>query len=226
MKLSAETLAILKNFATINQGIYFRKGNVLSTTSQSKNILVDARIIEEIPQDFGIYDLNNFLSVMSLFRDGVEFEFDDIYVVMKSSDNRTKIKYRITDPTMIVYPGDKRPKLPSIDVQFDLTLNDFNWITKAANVLSVPNISVTSDGEKVELCAFDVEDSSTHTNSIQLPIEGTGREYNLIFKNDNLKLFPGDYTVQITSKGFAKFVGKGRDIVYYISIETQSTFGE
>lgn len=225
MKLSAETLAILKNFATINQGIFFKKGNVLSTISQSKNIVVDARISEQIPQDFGIYDLNNFLSVMSLFKDGVDFDFDDKHVIMKTSDGRSKIKYRITDPSMIVIPPDKRFKLPSVDVKFDLTLNDFNWITKAANVLSAPNISVISDGDIVELCAFDVDDNSTHTNFIKLPIEGTGQSYNLIFKTDNLKLFPGDYEVQITSKGFAKFIGKTRDIVYYISIETQSTFG-
>lgn len=69
MKISQETTAILKNFAHINQGIFFRKGNTVSTMSPGKNILSVATISDTVPQDFGIYDLNNFLSVASLFKE-------------------------------------------------------------------------------------------------------------------------------------------------------------
>ena len=102
MKISPETTAILKNFAHINQGIFFKQGNVISTMSPQKNILADATISETIPQDFGIYDLNNFLSVTSLFKEGSELEFDQSHVVIKGLGDRSKIKYRITDPSMIV----------------------------------------------------------------------------------------------------------------------------
>lgn len=68
MKLSSETLAILKNFATINPGIVFKEGNTLSTMSQQKNILADAIVNETFNYTFGIYDLNNFLSVISYSR--------------------------------------------------------------------------------------------------------------------------------------------------------------
>jgi hypothetical protein len=63
MKLSNETVAILKNFGAINQGILFKPGKTLKTVSSHKNILAEVSIKEDIPAEFGIYDLNNFLSL-------------------------------------------------------------------------------------------------------------------------------------------------------------------
>ena len=76
MKLSTETLSILKNFGAINQGILFKAGKTLKTVSSHKNILAQVNITEEVPADFGVYDLNNFLSVISLGTDPT-FEFED-----------------------------------------------------------------------------------------------------------------------------------------------------
>ena len=61
MKLSDKTLSLLKNFSTINQSILFKQGTKLSTISVMKNILAEATIEEELPKDFGIYDLDNSL---------------------------------------------------------------------------------------------------------------------------------------------------------------------
>lgn len=224
MKLSSETLAILKNFATINSGILFKKGNIISTVSPQKNILVDAKIMETIPQEFGIYDLNNFLSTLSLFREGAEIQFEPKHAVIVGMNDRSKIRYRFTDPSMIVVAPDKRPNLPSVDVNFSLSETDFNWITKTANVLGVPNISVKSDGEKVFLTAFDVNDDSAHTNSLELEGVSVNGKYNLIFKSDNLKIIPGNYDVEICSKGIAKFSDPVKEITYYITLETSSTY--
>ena len=49
MKLSNETVAILKNYASINQNIQFKQGNTLSTISPQKNILSKTEIGEDIP---------------------------------------------------------------------------------------------------------------------------------------------------------------------------------
>lgn len=224
MKLSNETLAILKNFASINSGIMFKKGDVLSTVSPQMNILVDAKIQETITQDFGIYDLNNFLSVMSLFKDGADLEFEAKNVVITGMGGRSKTKYRFTEPSMIVVAPDKRPVLSTIDFEFTLTEDDFNWITRTANVLNVPNISVKSDGNKVYLSAFDSNDDSAHTNSVQLDGVSVDKSFNLIFKVENLKMISGTYNVQICSKGIAKFVDPVKDITYYITLETSSTY--
>ena len=69
MKLSNDTLNVLKNFASINQSIMFKKGKTLKTVSGGKNVLAEATITEEIPADFGVYNLNEFLSVLSLHKE-------------------------------------------------------------------------------------------------------------------------------------------------------------
>lgn len=225
MKLSSETLSILKNFSTINSGIYFKQGSVISTVSPQKNILADATINETIPQSFGIYDLNGFLSVISLFKDGAELEFDDKHVHIKGYNGRSKIKYRFTDVSNIVAAPDKRPNLPSIDVQFNLTETDFDWIIRSANVISSPNIAIQSDGTEVSIVSFDVSDDSAHSMSTSLSdTTGNGSIYKLIFKTENLKMLPGDYSVEISSKGIAKFIGKTNNLVYFVTLETSSVY--
>ena len=69
MKLSDSTLAVLKNFAGINNSILVKKGNQLRTISVAKNILAEAEIPEDFPRDVAIYDLNQFLNGLSLHQD-------------------------------------------------------------------------------------------------------------------------------------------------------------
>ena len=56
MRLSEQTVSLLKNFASINQNLQFKEGNKLSTISAQKNILVNG--IKENAKngrDFEIY---------------------------------------------------------------------------------------------------------------------------------------------------------------------------
>lgn len=225
MKISQETLSVLKNFTTINSGIYFKEGNVLSTVSPQKNILANATISENIPCNFGIYDLNNFLSVISLFKDSAELEFDEKHVIIKGMGGRSKMKYRFTDPSMIVVAPDKTPNLPSVDVTFTLTDEDFDWIIRTANVLGSPNIAVESDGNDVKLVTFDANDDSSHTNSTVLSgVDSGGKNFRLVFKTENLKMLSGNYVVEISSKGIAKFEDSVKGLVYYVTLETNSVY--
>lgn len=226
MKISNETISILKNFATINPGIVFRPGNLISTISVRNNIFAEARISEIWPQEFGIYDLNNFLSVLSLFKDGAELEFDSKHVIVCGLSGRSKIHYRVTDPTMLVAAPHKSPAELPVDVRFKLSLNDLSWIIKTSNVLNVPNVSVKNDGTKTCLFAFDANNDSAHTNTLELTnVECPDNiEYNLIFRTENLKLIPGDYNVEITAKKRAKFSDPEKGITYYIALETTSTY--
>ena len=67
MNLSNETISVLKNFATINQNLVIKSGSSISTMSAMKNIVASAKVKETWPTDFAIYDLNEFLSALSLF---------------------------------------------------------------------------------------------------------------------------------------------------------------
>jgi len=226
MKISQETIAILKNFASINQGVYFKEGNTISTMSPQKNILVDAKISETIPQNFGIYDLNNFLSVFSLFKEDSELEFDQSHVIIKGFSGRSKIKYRITDPSMIVVAPDKRPNLPSVDVKFTFTKEEFDWVIKTARVLGAPHLAVESDGTTVSLVTFDESNDASHTNSLEMAdVDPQGNSFKLVFKTENLKVIPDTYVVEISSKGISTWTSTTNELKYWITIETSSRFG-
>lgn len=225
MKLSPETTLILKNFAHINQGIFFKKGNVISTMSPQKNILADATISEKIPQNFGIFDLNNFLSVNSLFKEGSELEFDEHHVIIKGMNGRSKIKYRITDPSMIVTVPEKRPNLPTVDVKFTFSREDFEWVIKTATVLGAPHLAVESDGNTVKLVTFDEADDSSHTNSLEMSdVDPEGKVFKLVYKTENLKVIPDTYSVEICAKGISTWTSTTSEIKYWVTLETSSKF--
>ena len=130
MKLSVQTLALLKNFSGINQSILFKKGRSLRTISVMKNILAEVTINEEIPQDFGIYDLNQFPNGLSLHQ-SPDLDFtNDGYVIIK--EGRSRSKYFFADPNVIVTPPDKDISLPSEDVCFELNTQQLDKLLKAA----------------------------------------------------------------------------------------------
>ena len=107
MKLSIDTLSVLKNFASINQGIMFKKGKTLRTVSPQKNVMAEATVSDEFPTDFGVYDLNNFLSVLSLHKEEPTIDFQDNNVLISGLQGRSKIKYRFCAPHLIVVAPEK-----------------------------------------------------------------------------------------------------------------------
>ena len=124
MKLSDSTLSLLKNFSTINQSILFKQGSKLRTISVMKNILAEATISEELPQDFGIYDLGQFLNGMGLHQ-SPELDFqNDNHVVIKEGKMRSK--YFFADPNVIITPPEKPIELPSEDVTFELSTDQLD----------------------------------------------------------------------------------------------------
>jgi len=224
MKLSNETLSVLKNFGAINQGILFKKGKTLKTVSSHKNILAEVTIKEDIPAEFGVYDLNNFLSVVSLHKDDPTFDFDDKHVVICGNKGRSKIKYRFCEPTMIVTPPEKQLTMPTAEISFSLTAEDFDWIMRAASVLSSPQVAIESDGKKVSIVTLDLQNDSAHTDSLELA-DGNGAKYRMVFKTENLsKILAGAYDVSISSKGISHFQHKNVPLQYWITTEQGSKF--
>ena len=59
MKLSTETLNILKSFSAINNGIEFKQSNKLKTISPSRALLAEVTLKDTFPDSFCVEDLNN-----------------------------------------------------------------------------------------------------------------------------------------------------------------------
>ena len=217
MRLSEQTVSLLKNFAGINQNIQFKAGNKLQTISAQKNILVDAEVPELFPSDFAIYDLNKMLGVMSLFQDP-ELEIGD-----KTMKVGGKVNYMFADPSMIVTQPEKELTFPEAEVKFAMSNVDFSQTTKAAAMLGLPHVCVVGDGSKITLGATDVNNSSS--DDFVTEVGTTDKNFCMVFKIENLKLFAGDYDVEITSKGISKFSHTSINLQYFIATESDSTFG-
>jgi len=223
MKLSKDTLSILKNFANINDGIVFRQGNVLRTCDAQKQVLAETTIGESIPNDFGIFDLNRFLSALDLEGENSTLEFDESTksVVVSAASGRSKTVYRICDASNIKNAPEKGVNMPSPDVSFQLSQEDLEHIVKASGRLATPHVAVKSDGSKIFLHALDNKNTSAHTNQLEVG-SGNGKRYTMLFKTENLKMIPGTYDVSISFKGIASFKNTAKQIQYWIATEIGS----
>ena len=220
MNLSDSTLNLLKNFSTINQSILFKEGNSLRTISVMKNILAEATINEEIPKDFGIYDLNQFLNGLSLHQ-SPDLDFaNNGYVVIK--EGRSRSKYFFADPQVIVTPPDKDITLPSEDVSFELNTQQLDKLLKAASVYQLPDLSAVGENGVVKLVVRDKKNETS--NDYAVVVGETDKEFSFNFKVENIKIIPGSYEVVVSQKLLSRFTSKDYDLKYFIALEPDSTF--
>ena len=221
MKLSKNTLDMLKNFSDINMSIEIKKGNLLRTVSVQKNILAQAELEDEFPQDFAIYELNRFLGAVSLF-DNPEFQFNGKSANIGTSKH--SVDYVYCDPSMIVTPPENNITFPDPEVKFTLTQDALSQVMKASNVLGTPEISVESDSGNINIKALDVNNDSTDTFTVALD-EKSDSKFRFVFKTENMKMLPGNYDVEISSKGISHFTLQGQKLEYWIATEASSSFG-
>ena len=220
MKLSDSTLSLLKNFSTINQSILFKQGNKLRTISVMKNILAEATISEELPKDFGIYDLNQFLNGLSLHNSpDLDFQ-EDNYVVIK--EGRSRSKYFFADPQVIVTPPERPMNLPSEDVTFDLSTEQLDKLLKAAAIYQLPDLAVVGANGVVKIVVRDKKNDTS--NDFAITVGETDKQFSFNFKVENIKILPGNYEVVVSSKLLSRFRSKNQDLTYFIALEPDSTF--
>tara|TARA_A200000159_G_scaffold69591_1_gene64601 strand:+ start:22787 stop:23452 length:666 start_codon:yes stop_codon:yes gene_type:complete len=218
MKLSEKTLSLLKNFGSINQSILFKEGNKLRTISIMKNILAEAEIAEDIPQDFGIYDLNQFLNSLSVSQ-SPELDFsNNQYVMIRGLD--TKAKYFFADPSVIISPPEKEISLPTEDLSFELNTQQLDRLLKAASVLQLPDVSVVGEAGVVRIVVWDKKNDTS--NDFSIIVGKTDSEFSFNFKVENIKIIPGRYEVTISEKLLSKFTSKDHNLCYYIALEPDS----
>ena len=221
MKLSDNTLSVLKNFSSINQSILFKHGSKLRTISVMKNILAEATITEELPKDFGIYDLGQFLNGMGLHQ-SPELDFtNDSYVVIR--EGRMRSKFFFADPNVIVTPPDKSLELPSEDVTFELSTDQLDKLLKAAGIYQLPDLSVVGGEGVVKVLVRDKKNDTS--NDFSIIVGETDSTFSFNFKVENIKILPGTYDVVVSQKLLSRFTSKNHDLTYYIALEPDSTFG-
>ena len=223
MKLSENTIHILKNFASINSNIVVQAGNELKTMAEAKNILANSTVEETFPAEFGIYDLNEFLSVVGMF-DEPELEFDDEMNFVLVKEGRQKVKYFFSDPSILTSPS-KAVKMPPADVSFSLTEANLNQIKRASSALGVSDLVIAPVDGVVTATVTDVKDKTANSLVIDLGVEAGDEDYSLVFNVANFKMIPDSYDVEISSKLISKFSSTS-GLEYFIALEKTSTYGE
>jgi len=221
MKLSDNTLTILKNFAGINNSILVKQGTKLRTISVAKNILAEADITEEFPRDFAIYDLNQFLNGLSLHNDpDLDFK-EESYLSIK--EGKRRVKYFFADPNVIISPPEKEINLPSKDVCFQLDSTSLEKLVKAAAVYQLPDLSAIGEAGVIKLVVRDKKNDTS--NEYAIVVGETDSEFTFNFKVENIKIIPGTYDVVVSQKLLSQFTNPKYNLCYYIALEPDSTFG-
>ena len=224
MKISTKTLDVLKNFSEINQSILIKKGKKLKTVSTLKNILAHAEVEEDFPQDFAIYQLNEFIGVLSTMSNP-DLTFNDKYVML-SQENGACTKYFYADPSVVVSP-EKDITMPSEDINFTLLEKQYNDLLKMSSILQLNDILVKgcSKSNKIFLAVTNKKNDTSNDYSVQVG-EGVDEPFKMYFKTENLKMVAGDYNVHISSKGISHFENMATKLDYWIALEPDSNYGE
>jgi len=220
MKLSDATKEILKNFSEINPNLMITPGNQIKTISTMKNILATAGVEENFPQDIAIYDLSEFLGMLSLFSKPV-FDFDEKLMTINEEGTSTKSKYFFADPSILTTPQ-KDVKMPTTEVEFTLTETDLSKTKKAAAMLQLPDISLKSVDGDIIMSAIDKKNDTANTYGVK--VGTTDKKFDFHFKTEHFKMLPGDYNVHISSKLISNFRHKTKTIQYWIALENTSKY--
>lgn len=217
MKFSDNTLAVLKNFASINSGVVLNAGKTQKTISPERSILVEATLDDDIPVEFGIYDLNQFLGNLTTLKTP-ELTFTGEAVTL--DDGELSFDYHASSPSHIITPPDKELVLKSVDVSFSLPHSILQKLLKVAVMNGLPNLSVVGKTGELRLVIHERANDTTNKGSIKIG-EYAGEDFTATFKIENLKLLPNDYDVKLQKNAFAKFTNSAGNLIYFVALETK-----
>ena len=219
MKLTKETLAILKNFTQINSNFAFKKGNTIQTMSEGRNLIAEAQIPETLSVEFGVFNLSEFLGVVSLY-DDPDLEFSDKLVTI--SENSSKIRYMATDISILRIPK-KGVSFESLGVEeilsFTMSADLYSKIVKTSAILRCPDIWFVADGKKLSVTVNDIK--NTTSNDFSLNISDTTSQFKAHIKIDTFKFINGSYDVSIAQNVIRL---QSPHVTYYVMAELDSEF--
>ena len=224
MKLSKETIEILKNFSDINQSLLFNEGNKIKTMNSLKNILAHANVKEDFPRQFAIYNLTEFLGYLSTMSEP-ELSFEESHIKVTDQDDQDKYVYANTD--YIVSP-EKDIKVTDYSIKVHIKEDVFRMIDKKTTILQLHDLYLKGciKTNSIYLCASNKKNDSSNEISIKIGEGSQNSNFNVVLKKENLKIIPGNYDISISPKGIAHFKNDKLDVEYWIALEPDSEYGE
>lgn len=223
MQLTEKTLSILKNYASIQPNLVVEEGNQIKTMAEARNVMSSAELDQEFPVSFGIYDLSEFLGVLSLV-DSPDVSFSDQYLTVQDSSGTAKVRFWYSSPDMLTHPK-KDLQMPPAEVTFKLSQNTLDRIRRASSTLGHDKMVIEPNDGSILISVTDTTDSTCNSFKIEVPGSYESDEFQFVMGIPNIKVIPGDYDVSVSSKLISKFEGTSGDIRYFIALEKSSTYG-
>ena len=221
MKISDNTISILRNFSDINANILFKPGKSLNTMSTMKNIMAKADVEEEFETEFGVYDLPEFLRALDSFQQPVLKFNGSANLKIQDEKSTLSARYAFADKTTLVTPS-KEIKMPDKTVAFTLNNSDYESVKKLYTNLSLPDIAFKGEKGKIKLVALDKKNNNSNESSVT--VGETDLEFTAYIKAENMKIIPGDYDVALSKAKIAHFINKKVKVQYWIALEADSVF--
>jgi hypothetical protein len=218
MRISNDTITILKNLATINPAIFLSAGSTIKSRAEAGNIHVEVTLEEEFPIDCPIWDLPSLISMLTLFPEA-EVEFGEHSLSISKDDNEFQFYYADSEIVKEV-----KNKIPKYDALFEcrLTVSDIQTINKTAGILKASSISFICDGTKVYLVVGD-ETVSTK-NSYNKLVGECDTRFAYHIDRQSFKLIDDEYKVSVSkSPKFVHFASESMSLDYAIAVKANST---
>lgn len=218
MQLSQSTIATLKNFATINTTIVIDPGKVISTMTVDRTIIAVAEVDEDFTQQFAVYDLPRFISILSLFQTpNIEFGNNK---QAKIKEGSKVVSYTFAEPSIITKAPKGLKELPEV-ATFELTSEMLSALQKAVAVMGLDRVRIKGNGEKLYIGGFDSQSSTSDT--YQVEVGDTNQEFDAYIKVEYIKVIPGTYNVSVSNR-MIKFTATDRVLNYWVAVEANSKF--
>lgn len=213
MKFHKSDIEVLENFATINSNMLFREGKEIRTISPAKNVFAVANIEQDIPQKFAIFDLSNFLSVLSIGEG--DLTFSDTHVEISTLGGN--IDYYFSNPELILAAPEKNIVVDK-EFSFDLLKEDVSQLYKIGSLLSAPHLSITCKKGKVTLALADRKNSSS--NSFKKIVGEHDGDFDVYVSFDTIKVLARNYVVSVSKKKVLHF--ESANVQYWVSVDANS----
>lgn len=226
MILSEQSLALLKSLSRVSKSVYLEKGNVQRVASPNSTVVCEVTLEEEIPDNFGIYDLSALLNLIKVC-DAPDIDFSGKSLIVTDTKNGMRAVFNASAKELINTVDSMDDILNAdISLMFDLPGEVLKRMNELAVANSLTHIAFddTPDGIIMRLFKKDVKDSG----SITIPLTRDKKDDSLCIKTPfvasavNMKVEYESYKVMIADAGFARLDSTNTKRRYIISTEMET----
>ena len=229
LQITKEDIEVLKNFSKINSSIVFVPGNKMIVVDKRKTIVGIYTLVDrEIPVKFAIYNLSNFISGISLykdcyltFNDKVDDEYKKVDICFEGRSNILQYGLSstiLTERNTPVIDLDEI-SIPVSDYDIRLTKETIKKWKVVAKEFDFNFIRFYNDGEKLKINLY--EDSIITNNVYSEETIAFNASYNSDLKMsiDKLVFLERDYDVKMSRHNISEWRDDELNLSYYVSLD-------